>query len=232
MSAALRAYCPYGYHQNQASPASMLGFNGERYDPFTYGYALGQGYRCYSPTLMRFQGPDDLSPFLEGGFNTYIYCKGDPVNYQDDSGRAPTPAQLNAAINKLKPVSSARAEQQIFTKTNRGHEQPAARAIKMKQKAKSVSFAGDTIFERNRSAHYREYQERKKLINEMNRLHTFNELLNNDLNQLWSPVTRSTYRAYNLLSAYRRRLESINHSLREVQLEKEAIQLRLQQIRR
>lgn len=210
----------------------MLGFNGERYDPFTYGYALGQGYRCYSPTLMRFQGPDDLSPFLEGGFNTYVYCKGDPINYLDDSGHAPTPAQLNAAINKLKPVQSGSAKQQTSTKINRRNEQPAALAIKMEKKAKSVSFAGDTIFERNRPAHYREYQERKKLINKMNRLHAFNELLNNDLNHLWSPVTRSTYRAYNLLPAYRRRLESINHSLREVQLEKDAIQLRLQQIRR
>jgi len=210
----------------------MLGFNGERYDPFTYGYALGQGYRCYSPTLMRFQGPDDLSPFLEGGFNTYVYCKGDPINYLDDSGHAPTPAQLNAAINKLKPVQSGRAKQQPSTRINRRNEQPAALAIKMEKKAKSVSFAGDTISERNRPAHYREYQERKILINKMNRLHAFNELLNNDLNQLWSPVTRSTYRAYKLLPAYRRRLESINHSLREVQLEKEAIQLRLQQIRR
>lgn len=210
----------------------MLGFNGERYEPFTYGYALGQGYRCYSPTLMRFQGPDDLSPFLEGGFNTYIYCKSDPVNYQDDSGHAPTPAQLNAAINKLKPVQSGRAKQQTSTKINGRNEQPAALAIKMEKKAKSVSFARDTIFIRNRPARYREYQERKKLINEMNQLHIFNELLNNDLNHLWSPVTRRNYRAYKLLPAYRRRLESINNSLREVKLEKEAIQLRLQQIRR
>lgn len=232
MSAAMRAYSPYGYHQNQASPASMLGFNGERYEPFTYGYALGQGYRCYRPTLMRFQEPDDLSPFLEGGFNTYVYCKGDPVNYQDDSGHAPTPAQLNAAINKLKPVQSDRAKQQPSTRINRRNEQPAALAIKMEKKAKSVSFAGDTIFERSRSTHYREYQERKKIINEMNQLHLFNELLNNDLNHLWSPVTRSNYRAYKLLPAYRRRLESINNSLREVKLEKEAIQFRLQQIRR
>ena len=94
MSVALRAYCPYGHHQNQASPAFMLGFNGERYDPFTYGYALGQGYRNYSPALMRFQQPDDISPFGLGGLNAYAYCNGDPLNYRDDTGHARTVAQL------------------------------------------------------------------------------------------------------------------------------------------
>jgi len=38
--------------------------------------------------LMRFNSPDKLSPFGEGGLNTYSYCQGDPVNRVDPSGGA------------------------------------------------------------------------------------------------------------------------------------------------
>lgn len=72
----------------------MLGFHGDRYDPLTGIYPLGQGYRSYGPTLMRFHKPDDLSPFGQGGFNAYAYCNCDPLNYRDDTGHVPTFAQL------------------------------------------------------------------------------------------------------------------------------------------
>jgi RHS repeat-associated protein len=64
----------------------VLGFNGERYDLAARAYALGQGYRSYSPVLMRFHAPDHLSPFEQGGLNAYAFCEGDPVNYQDPTG--------------------------------------------------------------------------------------------------------------------------------------------------
>lgn len=37
---------------------------------------------------MRFNGPDDLSPFDVGGLNAYAYCNGDPQNLSDPSGHA------------------------------------------------------------------------------------------------------------------------------------------------
>ncbi len=224
----------------------MLGFNGERYDPLTHTYALGQGYRSYSQVLMRFQRPDDLSPFLEGGLNAYAYCKNDPVNYQDGSGHAPTALQLLAAIKNLKRTPTAQAEPalvsayqkassvsfeegSIFERKNSAQAEPPV--VKVHQKAKSVSFAGGTIFEGNYPAHYKHFQERKTLTNQLDRLNTFNELLNSDLDHLWNPATRLNYRKHNLFPAYRRRLTSMIQSLEEVKIEKERIQHRLQAIR-
>ncbi|MEG1157510.1 MAG: RHS repeat-associated core domain-containing protein [Acinetobacter sp.] len=77
------AYLPYGYHlPNQW----VLGFNGERLDPVTGYYHLGNGYRAFNPSLMRFNSSDSLSPFGQGGLNAYGYCQGDPVNFRDPSG--------------------------------------------------------------------------------------------------------------------------------------------------
>ncbi len=49
-------------------------------------YQSGHGYRVYAPLLMRFNRPDVLSPYGEGGLNPYIYCGADPVNRTDPSG--------------------------------------------------------------------------------------------------------------------------------------------------
>lgn len=67
------------------------GFNGERVDLLTGNYLLGNGYRAYSPRLMRFSCPDSLSPFGAGGINPYAYCAGDPVNITDPSGHLGRP---------------------------------------------------------------------------------------------------------------------------------------------
>ncbi|RMO77996.1 hypothetical protein ALQ33_05245 [Pseudomonas syringae pv. philadelphi] len=77
------AYNPYG-HRAQGGPFS--GFNGERADPVTGHYLLGNGYRAFNPVLMRFNSPDSLSPFGRGGLNAYAYCQGDPVNRSDPGG--------------------------------------------------------------------------------------------------------------------------------------------------
>lgn len=63
-----------------------LGFNGEWLDPILEGYHLGQGYRTYQPKLMRFNAPDSLAPFNQGGHNAYVYCHNDPINFTDPSG--------------------------------------------------------------------------------------------------------------------------------------------------
>ena len=64
----------------------LFGFNGERIDPVSGHYHLGNGYRAYSPELMRFTCPDNMSPFGAGGINPYAYCAGDPVNRADPTG--------------------------------------------------------------------------------------------------------------------------------------------------
>ncbi|MFD2645169.1 RHS repeat-associated core domain-containing protein [Pseudomonas japonica] len=81
------SYTPYGERPTSHDDLSWRGFNGEVLDPEMLGiYHLGQGYRVYSPWMMRFITGDSESPFGVGGANAYAYCYGDPVNYCDPSG--------------------------------------------------------------------------------------------------------------------------------------------------
>jgi RHS repeat-associated protein len=80
------AYTPYGHRPAENGLLSLLGFNGERPDPVTGHYLLGNGYRAFNPMLMRFNSPDSWSPLGEGGLNAYAYCRGDPVNREDRTG--------------------------------------------------------------------------------------------------------------------------------------------------
>ncbi|WP_243458902.1 RHS repeat-associated core domain-containing protein [Pseudomonas sp. OA65] len=79
-------YTPYGHRPPGNGLLSLLGFNGERPDPVTGHYLLGNGYRGFNPVLMRFNSPDSWSPFGEGGLNAYGYCAGDPRNRMDPTG--------------------------------------------------------------------------------------------------------------------------------------------------
>ncbi|MCQ9425378.1 RHS repeat-associated core domain-containing protein [Pseudomonas sp. LJDD11] len=99
-------YTAYGYHTPDSGLASLLGFNGERRDPLTGHYLLGNGYRAFNPLLMRFNSPDSLSPFGKGGFNAYAYCQGDPVNYRDPHGSVrrsvlSQPLRSNPLLNRI-----------------------------------------------------------------------------------------------------------------------------------
>ncbi|WP_449430207.1 RHS repeat-associated core domain-containing protein [Pseudomonas putida] len=109
----LQAYTPYGHNPLMPSSRSLLGFNGETVD-YVDLYLLGNGLRAFNTGLMRFHSPDSMSPFDQGGLNTYAYCSGDPINYQDPSGhmkkffsRGPkTPKQSSS-----KTPSSSRTDQ-------------------------------------------------------------------------------------------------------------------------
>ncbi|AJC19555.1 RHS repeat domain-containing protein [Pandoraea pulmonicola] len=80
-------YGPYGQEvETDGEPISVLAYNGQWRDPVLEGYALGNGYRLFLPGLGRFNAPDAYSPFGAGGFNSYAYCSGDPINYSDPTG--------------------------------------------------------------------------------------------------------------------------------------------------
>lgn len=86
MKTHLTCYTAYGY--TPSTLGSSTGFNGQyRMKPLEQ-YALGAGYRLYSPSIKRFISADSLSPFGNGGFNAYAYCAGDPVNRIDPTGQS------------------------------------------------------------------------------------------------------------------------------------------------
>jgi len=114
-------YTAYGYRANAERCA--LAFNGERRDPFTGCYHLGNGYRAYNPALMRFQSADGLSPFSKGGINAYAYCRNDPVNFTDPSGhflqyanpvRSILGGVLNLGITAYKYLRDMRISRRYF----------------------------------------------------------------------------------------------------------------------
>ncbi|WP_433737498.1 RHS repeat-associated core domain-containing protein [Pseudomonas putida] len=99
------AYTPYGHCLAGGGLLSLLGFNGERPDPATEWYLLGNGYRPFNPVLMCFTSPDSWSPFGTGGLNAYCYCEGDPRNRSDSTGHAllsSLTSSLSSFIEKLK----------------------------------------------------------------------------------------------------------------------------------
>lgn len=83
-----QVYSPYGYRSADNELLSVMGFNGERPDPVTGHYLLGQGHRAYNSVLMRFNSPDTLSPFGKGGINAYAYCANNPVTRIDPTGKS------------------------------------------------------------------------------------------------------------------------------------------------
>jgi len=63
-----------------------VGHNGQLHETSSHLQHLGNGYRVYSPSLMRFLQPDRQSPFGQGDLNAYAYCNLDPINRSDPSG--------------------------------------------------------------------------------------------------------------------------------------------------
>lgn len=77
------SYTPFGY---SSGITAKSGFTGAHCERSTLGYLLGNGYRLYLPGILRFGGPDAISPFGDGGVNAYGYCAADPINHHDSGG--------------------------------------------------------------------------------------------------------------------------------------------------
>lgn len=109
-------YSPYGHRALEGGLFSVLGFNGEHPDPLTGHYVLGNGYRAFNPVLMRFNSPDNWSPFGDGGLNAYAYCAGDPVNRRDPTGHALLIKALMMfkEARAIKPVATPLGDFQTF----------------------------------------------------------------------------------------------------------------------
>lgn len=109
------AYTAYGHHPGESGLSRLIGFNGESPDSITGHYLLGQGTRAFNPVLMRFNSPDELSPFGKGGFNPYAYCGNDPINFRDPTGNVRLMQFLNQhrrsvivnPLHRLQPSSQS-----------------------------------------------------------------------------------------------------------------------------
>ncbi|MDF5776987.1 RHS repeat domain-containing protein [Pseudomonas syringae] len=102
-----RWYTAYGHASGEDPPHGRLGFNGELSEADTGWQMLGNGYRAYSPVLMRFNSPDSWSPFGEGGVNGYAYVEGDPVNMRDPTGHSPWGALIRFLRAPLNTAADA-----------------------------------------------------------------------------------------------------------------------------
>ncbi|MBH3419896.1 RHS repeat-associated core domain-containing protein [Pseudomonas putida] len=123
-------YTPYGFLGGKhEARESRTGFVGQLLDQASSSYLLGAGRRIYSPALMRFYSADPLSPFDRGGFNSYVYCLGDPINRIDPTGKSSsllsrlTPKflkklspQYRAKKKAQKEAKAKMAEQDAFNK--------------------------------------------------------------------------------------------------------------------
>lgn len=99
--------CGWTSYGDGESPALLPGFNGERRDPMSGAYHLGNGYRAYNSVLMRFNCPDSLSPFGDGGINPYAYCEGDPLNRIDPTGHISWSGALGIGLGILGLIGAA-----------------------------------------------------------------------------------------------------------------------------
>ncbi|WP_427184061.1 RHS repeat-associated core domain-containing protein [Bordetella bronchialis] len=89
--------------------AAICAYTGSIPDPITGAYPLGDGYRFYSPALMRFTAPDTESPFGLGGVNSYGYCLGNPVTGADPTGHVPMfrPEDMIEGLDVLAAAAAA-----------------------------------------------------------------------------------------------------------------------------
>ncbi|WP_238349460.1 RHS repeat-associated core domain-containing protein [Pseudomonas sp. SWRI179] len=127
-------YTPYGHRPPGNGLLSLLGFNGERPDPVTGHYLLGNGYRGFNPVLMRFNTPDSWSPFGKGGLNAYTYCENDPINKEDPTGHLPLLRQLRRLFGTKISIKDTVSAIEGGAKVKTGERTIARRTLKSTEK--------------------------------------------------------------------------------------------------
>ena len=161
-------YSPYGHRPITSGFHSLLGFNGERPDPVTGCYLLGNGYRAFNPVLMRFNSPDSWSPFGKGGLNSYAYCKGDPINKVDPTGhgRIPLyPAMKSKILGRRQRINTFKKNRTLDR--GRGIVNPkltAEQAIKIHDQAREIDRVMTDIGERKHALIEFDYNNRNSPI--------------------------------------------------------------------
>ena len=144
-------YTPYGHRSAACGLLSLLAFNGERRDPVTGHYLLGNGHRAFNPVLMRFNSPDALSPFGPGGPNCYTYCSGSPINREDSTGRI----WRTVSIGLQKPLK----------RLVRGAQAPVFRSNELSKKPKVAELNKPTLLTNTRADRFlTEYKAFKEAI--------------------------------------------------------------------
>jgi len=121
------AFTAYGYHPAESGLSRLIGFNGECPDAITGHYLLGQGTRAFNPVLMRFNSPDELSPFGKGGINSYAYCGGDPINFSDPTGNVRFRPWNFPRPNRFQPWKSKGLD--LSSNTGFSSNRPASRLL-------------------------------------------------------------------------------------------------------
>jgi len=118
-------YTPYGFLGGKhEARESRTGFVGQLLDQASSSYLLGAGRRIYSPALMRFYSADPLSPFDRGGFNSYVYCLGDPINRIDPTGKS------SSLLSRLTPKFLKKLSPQYRAKKKAQKEEKAKKDVK------------------------------------------------------------------------------------------------------
>lgn len=122
------SFTPWGETHTDSLRAMRvgLGYNGQRVDPVTGGYHLGEGYRLYDPAHKAFYQPDDWSPLGAGGLNDRAYCaSGDPVNWHDPSG--------HIMINRNDSAASLTRLDNFISEMKFANQQPTPEAASWKE---------------------------------------------------------------------------------------------------
>lgn len=129
------SYNPYGFSNSANTLRSA--FMGEFFSQAMEGYILGNGYRTYSPTIMRFHAPDSMSPFLAGGLNSYAAFSNNPINNVDRSGHY-SMTVLRAA-NRFKANLKRRSVSSTYPALTDAHPEDKIKALQRYKKRRDIS---------------------------------------------------------------------------------------------